>query len=330
MQPNGGVAPFVVTTNGTLVYRAGVDAEYRILMREPSGKVDTLPMAAKVLSYARFSPDGRLLALTIGAARGSNRHTALYNINLGTLTRFTQEGGGHAPVWSPDGTRLAFTAEGPTTDAEDVFVQPVDRSTPAVAVLRMPNDQHSSAWPSDTQLVFSNNATASRTLGGNFGGGSADIVDPTKKVPARAYLQAQWGEYDASISADGQWAAFTSLESGAPEIHVRRFPVADAGGRWKVSTGGGQRARWSGDGRTIYYQNADNSAIHAVRVTPGPTLVVGASQTIMKVPAMGNGWDVDRASGRIMVTEPVVVAGVRIVVIQHWLEQFRRSPSAKR
>jgi hypothetical protein len=111
---------------------------------------------------------------------------------------------------------------------------------------------------------------------------------------------------------------------------VRRFPMADAGGLWKVSTAGGQRARWSGDGRTIYYQNAENTAIQAVRVTPGPTFAVGASQTIMKLPAMGDAWDVDRASGRIVITEPVVAAGVRMVVVQHWLEQFRRGPSAKR
>ena len=117
-----------------------------------------------------------------------------------------------------------------------------------------------------------------------------------------------WGEYDASVSPDGQWAAFTSLESGAPEIQVRRFPNPETGGRWKVSTGGGQRARWSGDGRTIYYQSSDNAEIRAVRVTPGTPFVVGAGQTIMKVPGMGTGWDVDRTTGRIVVTEPVVAA----------------------
>ena len=329
MQPNGGVSPFVVTKSGTLVYRAGVDAEYRTLIRQANGKVDTLPLAPKVLSYARFSPDGRSLAITIGAARGANRQTSIYNFALGTLTRFTQEGGGHSPVWSPDGTRLAFTAEGPATDAEDIFVQPLDRSAPAVAVLRAPSDQHASAWPSDTALVFSNNS-ATRTLGSAIGGGSADIVNPSTKGPARPYLHAQWGEHDPSISPDGQWAAFTSLESGSPEIHVRRFPRADVGGQWKISSAGGQRARWSGDGRTIYYQSADNSAIHAVRVTPGPAFVVGANETLMRVPQMGTAWDVDRTSGRIVVTEPVVVAGARIVVMQHWLQQFRRTLTEKR
>jgi serine/threonine-protein kinase len=330
MQPNGGVAPFVVTRSGTLVYRAGMEPEYRTLIRQTSGKVDTLPLAPRTLSYARFSPNGRSLAITIGAARGTNRHTDIYNFDLGTLARFTQEGGGHAPIWSPDGTRIAFTAEGPNSDAEDVFVQAADRSAPAVAVARAPNDQHASAWPSDTMLVFSSNSAA-RTLGGrSVGGGGVDIMNPSSKAPARPYLHAQWGEFDASVSPDGQWAAFTSLESGAEEIHVRRFPVAEAGGQWTVSNAGGHRARWSGDGRTIYYQSGDLSAIHAVRVTPGAAFAVGANETIMRVPQMGTAWDVDRATGRIVVTQPVVAAGARIVVMQHWLEHFRRDASGKR
>ena len=74
--------------------------------------------------------------------------------------------------------RLAFTAEAVDTDAEDIFVQPVDRSAKPANVLRMPNDQHSSDWPSDTMLVFSEN-TAPRTLGGAVGGGSVSIVNPS-------------------------------------------------------------------------------------------------------------------------------------------------------
>jgi hypothetical protein len=91
-----------------------------------------------------------------------------------------------------------------------------------------------------------------------------------------------------------------------------------------VSTGGGHRARWSGDGRTIFYLTADNTAIRAARVTPGVPFIVRESETIMKAPALGNAWDVDRTTGSIVVTEPVVAAGVRLVVMQHWLAQFRR------
>lgn len=334
LQPNGGVAPFVVTRNGTLVYRAGVDPQSRLLMRDARGKVDTLPLAPKVLSYARFSPDGRTFALTIGSARGTNRHTALYDLSLGTLTRFTDEGGGHSPAWSPDGTRLAFSAEGQDTDGEDIFVEPVDRSAKPLRVLRLPNDQHASAWPTDTMLVFSSNS-APQTLGGSGVGAGATsasvgIVNPASPgAPTRDYLKAQWGQFDAAISPDGQWAAFSSLESGTTEVYVRRFPAADAGGEWKVSAGGGFRARWSGDGRTIYYQALDAKTIRAVHVTLGTQVTVGATDVVMTVPGLGSAWDVDRRSGRIVVTQAVSAAPTQIVVMQHWLDQFRLGASAK-
>ncbi|MGE5099197.1 MAG: protein kinase domain-containing protein [Deltaproteobacteria bacterium] len=334
IQPNGGLSPFEVSRNGTLVYRAGVDREYRVLVRDLHGKVDTLPLAPKIMAYVRVSPDGRTLALTVGSVRGTNRYTALYDLALGGITRFTQEGGGHSPVWSPDGKRLAFTADISGGDAEDIFVQPVDRSTAPVRLFKMPNDQHASAWPTDTMLVFSSQS-APLTLGnrGVAGGspGTVHVSNPaTPGAIPRTYLKAEWGQYDAAISPDGRWAAFTSLESGTPEIFVRPFPAADAGGVVKVSSGGGQYARWSGDGRTIYYHALDGKTIRAVHVTIGSSVTVGATETVMIVPGLGTGWDVDRKSGKIYVTQAVGGDPARIVVIQHWLDDFRRTLAAKR
>ncbi len=333
LQANGGVAPFTVTRNGTLVYRSGTDPEARLLRRDARGKIDTLPLAPTTLSYVRFSPDGRKLAITVGSARGVNRHTALYDLGLGSMTRFTEQGGGHSPVWSPDGTRLAFTAEGEDSEAEDIYVQPVDQSAKPVRVLRLPNDQHASAWPSDTILVFSSQS-APLTLGasGASGGGSAasvSTVNPASPGPTRDYAKAEWGQLDASISPDGQWAAFTSLESGVPEVVVRRFPRVDASGIWKVSSGPGQRARWSGDGRTIYYQDGDGKTIRAVHVTPGAKFEVGASEIVMTVPDLGTAWDVDRRTGAIVVAQAVASARIEIVVVQHWMDQFLRAAAAK-
>jgi Tol biopolymer transport system component len=335
MQPNGGIAPFDVTRNGVLVFRAGIDPEYVIVVRDASGRLDSLPMAPKILSYIRVSPDGRQLAITVGSARGVNRYVGIYDLGFGGLTRFTQEGGGHSPVWSPDGSQLVFTADLPGGDAEDLFVQPVDRSAQAVRLFKSPNDQHSSAWPSDSMIVFSSQS-APGMLGGSSiasGGTSASILLANPRTPgaeARPYLKAEWGQLDAAISPDGKWAAYTSMESGTPEVFVRRFPTADAAGVVKVSTGGGQRARWSGNGRTIYYQTLNGNEVRGVSVTTGATLVPGAPVTVMTLPGMGTAWDVGWKSGKIYATQAFGGDPARIIVMQNWLEEFRRSEAARK
>jgi len=314
VQANGRVTPFAISASGTLVYRAGADPESRIAVRDPSGRIDTLPLAPKTLSYVRFSPDGKQLALTVGSARGTNRHTALFDFARGTLTRFTLEGGGHSPMWSPDGTRLAFTMEGPTTDAEDMAVQPVDGSQPPVLMPRMPNDQHATAWPNETTLVFSNNS-APRTLGGALGGGITGLLNPVTGGKPRIYLSAVWGEFEATVSPDGQWIAYTTRETGRNEIQMRRFTQPEPTGKWNVTITGAHLPRWSGDGRTLYFINGDQTEVQAVAVPPGAEFTVGPVRTIMSGKEIGQGWDVDRTSGRIAVTVPVTLAGVRMVVI---------------
>ena len=106
-------------------------------------------------------------------------------------------------------------------------------------------------------------------------------------------------------------------------MHVRHFPGLNNGGDWKISTVSGRRPRWSRDGRTIYYVTSDDKSVRAVQVTTGTSVTVGTSSTVMTADReYGSAWDVDRATGRILVTEPVSATSARIVVVQNWLDAF--------
>ncbi len=190
----------------------------------------------------------------------------------------------------------------------------------------MPNDQHSNAWPADSLLVFSD-ANAPRSAGASAAGGGGDLlmVNPLSADAApHAYLAAQWAESEAAISPDGRFAAYTSAESGALEVYVRPFPAPGAGGQWKISAGGGYRARWSPDGRTILYQALDGRTIRAAHVTPGSAFAVLSREDVLTIPGLGSAWDVDRRTGRIVVSQTVGSASARIIVIVNWLERLRR------
>ena len=321
MEVNGVVAPFMITASGALVYRAGVLPEVQLVMREPNGRLDTLEVRPSVVSSTRFSPDGKSLAVTFGSSRGANRQTSILDLATGAMAQFTFEGGGHAPVWSPDGSQLAFTAELDGTDAEDIYVQPLDRRENPRRVVRIPQDQHASAWPRADMLVVSDNnapATDARVVRGNI-----LLVDPTKTDgKPTVYLSSQWDEGELMVSPDGKWGAYTSTESGQPEIYVRAFPEPRGAGQYKISLDGGAFARWGPGGRTLLYLSR-NGVIHEVSVRAEPTVQVGARREVLTVLGLSGAWDVDVNTGRILFAQTVTGATRRMVYVTDWQLLYR-------
>jgi eukaryotic-like serine/threonine-protein kinase len=91
-----------------------------------------------------------------------------------------------------------------------------------------------------------------------------DLHGESKLVPI---LTSPYDEYDARLSPDGKWLAYSSNETGNVELYVTSFP--NAGAKWQVSNGG-LLARdintvmdWAPDG-TLRYQFGDK--IYQVQV----------------------------------------------------------------
>jgi serine/threonine-protein kinase len=81
-------------------------------------------------------------------------------------------------------------------------------------------------------------------------------------------LSTDFSENTPLFSPDGKWIAYSSTESGVPEVYVTPFP--DAVRRHLVSRSGGLFPRWRRDGSEIYYvtPSGDLMAV-AVRTAAG-------------------------------------------------------------
>jgi Tol biopolymer transport system component len=100
-------------------------------------------------------------------------------------------------------------------------------------------------------------------------------LDHTGKLagePVSIAATSQFAEFHPQLSPNGRWVAYTSTESGAPEIYVRAFP--GPGAAVPVSVGGGGQVRWRADGQELFYIAEDGALMavpfRAATGEPGP------------------------------------------------------------
>src|SRR5256885_14544622 len=107
-----------------------------------------------------------------------------------------------------------------------------------------PITQNPTSWSADGQYL------AFFELGA---GTLRDItVLRTSDKTTQSFLATQFNEGAASFSPDGRWLAYTSNESGRPEVYVQPFP--GPGGKWQISTEGGAEPLWNHNSRELFYR----------------------------------------------------------------------------
>jgi hypothetical protein len=152
-----------------------------------------------------------------------------------------------------------------------------------------------------------------------------------------------WAERDARISPDGKLATFTSNESGYNDIWIRDFP--NPRGKWQVSSSGGQAARWSRDGKYVYYWKGVATAaesLYRARVDRTPSVVVRAPEYILALAIAGGprNWDLHPDGAKFVVALPELTppsaagssgatAGPasRYFIVQNWFTELKTATS---
>jgi len=97
-------------------------------------------------------------------------------------------------------------------------------------------------------------------------------------------LRSEFNEQQGRVSPDTRWIAYTSDETGRPEVYVQSFPTP--GGKWQISTSGGADPRWRRDGRELFFISSDRKLM-AVDIQAGSIFQVGLPRPLFDVRVSG-------------------------------------------
>jgi len=260
-----GQKPFDVSASGTVVYAPGSAARpHPLFMLESSGTLTQLPFAPARFRQPKVSPDGRRVAVGIADA---DTDLWVYDIASGARTRLTSAGSNRAASWTRDGRRIVYAASRGAKSS--IYSRAADASAPEEELARLREFPLAvSLLPDNRTLIFD-----SRTDDQAFKIDLADAQHP------RPWLAAPSGEFNVTVSPDGELAAYVSNQAGRAEVYVR--PSSGKGAPVQVSTASGFDPVWAHSGRELFFLDFQRNVLMAVSVTTTPTLTVSGPRRIL-------------------------------------------------
>ncbi|MGK0301859.1 MAG: serine/threonine protein kinase [Planctomycetota bacterium] len=133
---------------------------------------------------------------------------------------------------------------------------------------------------------------------------------------------------DARLSPDGAWIVFRALSAGRQEVMLATFPAIER--MTPVSSGGGDRPRWSHDGRTVFF--VSGGEVIAVPIELGadadPVIDIDAARVV--VPRGGDaqyllkrGYAVASDGRLLMIRSGKSGQEASLTVLDHAIDQQR-------
>jgi len=266
------------SATGLLVFANGGSGEQQLVWVDRNGKqIGTIADKVANLQNAKLSPQADRVALEID--KGSGNHDIwVYDIARKVQTRLTfGPVENDAPLWSPDGKSIVYTAIDSSVHTK-LYRKPSNGGGTEELLLSDDQVLLATDWSRDNKyLIYSRGPSAI-----NWEIWALPLEGERKPflvIPRTANSFASEGH----LSPDGRWLAYTSQESGSPEVYVVAFHGGQ--GKWQASTNGGYQPEWSRDGKELYYFNQASRTLMAVPVkNVNGGLEFGAPQALASNP----------------------------------------------
>jgi eukaryotic-like serine/threonine-protein kinase len=315
------LAQISVSDTGVLVYQSAGKPTRQLVWMDRSGK--NLGAVGEPANWGppRVSPDGQHVA--VGKPDPATEKAIVWLLDAqGHATQFSQlpGSGSVAPVWSPDGSKIAFGND--QLGAFDLYVQPVTSQGKAELVYRSTSAKHPDDWTHDGKFILFSE------INPGMSSGIWALSLPEHK--AAAIVDTIHYEGYPTLSPDGKWLAYQSDESGTDAVYVQPFDNG-APGTKKLSTisvGGGGLPRWRRDGGELYYMTQPGR-VYAVAVHPSggdfafdpPRELFGTRPS----PKSWNLYDVSADGQRFLMNVPMEwPSGSPITVTTSWTKALQQ------
>jgi Tol biopolymer transport system component len=214
-----------------------------------------------------LSPDGSRVAVCLEDQANESADLFVLDVAGGAKTRLTTSQRTEfvmAPVWSPDGSRIAYVTI--RNGQEAVYVRAANGQGSEELLYKNPGAfMNLTDWSPDGRLL---------TFAISDLKGGALYVLPLQGGRDRKSVEITHSDlrlFAPRFSPDGRFLSYTVIDqANRAEVFVRPIDPATTGGPWHISDGSSSMAFWRRDGKELYYLARDQSMMVA-EVSTSPT-----------------------------------------------------------
>jgi hypothetical protein len=270
--PGNGAAGFAVSATGMLAHRGGAGArspDTVLTWFDRTGKALTTLGSRAGYRNPRISPDGTRVVVERSNDAASSVDLWLIDTARQSPTRFTFADANAAhtgPIWSPDSGRVAWQARSNAGEMPTIFQKAIGGAAKEEKVRQLPAASSIDDWAA-MGILFHDGANPPRAPGLQVL--PLDGSDPRTLGAARTMLT----HARVSPEPDRRWIAYTTSDTGRPEVYLNSFPVPSEPIR--VSLEGGLQPLWRRDGKELFFL-APDGMLMAVPVQLSERATVGA------------------------------------------------------